>query len=409
MSRIALIDRPWLGYRSVMLATPLAAPPIERVRAVFADFLRRHPDAPLACRLDPARARWLPVPAAGRDAHVERIVRAVPDPSADLEAHIAAHGTGLRGVPFVAAVSPSSVMINGAHVLGDAVTLAQLLLALATADADGLAAIGDRARTLDPVRALARGVRAHGREWLAHVRHPATPPPAAAPLLAPPAATPAPAFAGTVLDKAALREITQWRNAHARGVSLTGVLTAMGYRALTAAGIAVYDGGFYALIDIRSQLPEAGAPRFGNLAKSLFLTAPLGDPAAVSGALASAMDTQRAVPAIVVASATSVRPHAPSDAPAAPLMLTFNSLPTLPGLADLPWTGTGKRFYGFGESVDAGGLTIFALRMRDHMQITASFDERSADPAAVRAALAALARPADLLEAMAPAASSRVA
>jgi hypothetical protein len=67
-------------------------------------------------------------------------------------------------------------------------------------------------------------------------------------------------------------------------------------------------------------------------------------------------------------------------------------------VADLPWSTAvgskegGRRFYGFGESVGPGSVTIFALRMRDHMEITASFDEGSASPDAVRAALDAIAR-----------------
>jgi hypothetical protein len=128
-----------------------------------------------------------------------------------------------------------------------------------------------------------------------------------------------------------------------------------------------------------------------------------GEPSAVARALASATESQRALPAIVAASATSLRPRPLSDAAITPLMLTFNSLPTLPGVADLPWIDTtARRFYGFGESSGAS-VTIFALRMRDHMQLTASFDERSADPATIRAGLAMMGRPAELLEAMAPA------
>jgi len=386
MTRIALIDRPWLGYRSVMLATPLTAAPIERVRAVFAEFLRRHPEAPLSCRVD--GTRWAPVDDV--EAHLDRVLRPAPDPD-DLEAHVAAHGAAPADLPFVATLSPTSVMINGAHVLGDAVTLAQLLLAVATADPDAFAAIGDRARTADALRALARGLPGHGRGWLDHARHPVAPP-AVRPV--PTVVPPAPAFAGTVLDQAALRAITKWRNANARGVSLTGVLASLAHRALTAHGIPVAGDGLYALVDIRGAVP---GPRFGNLAKALYLPARLDDPAAVSAALSAATDSRRAVPATVA----GLRPQAPpSDVVATPLVLTFNSLPTLPGVADLPWTvERGRRFYGFGESHDGAGVTLFALRMRDHMQLTASFDARSAEPAAVRAALADLAQPAEVLSA----------
>ncbi|MDT7576825.1 MAG: hypothetical protein QOH17_3158 [Pseudonocardiales bacterium] len=393
--RIALIDRPWLGYRSVMLATPLVAPPIERIRAVLAEFLVRHPTAPLACRIDAAERRWVPVPPVEHAAHLDRILRSAPDPEPDdLGGHVRAHrDAGIEDLPFVATVSPGSVMLNGAHVLGDAATLSRLLQALAGADADGLAAISDRARTVEPVRALARGLRAHGRDWFHHLRSPSTPPTPTQD--APPSAGPArPAFVGTVLDQNALRGLTRWRNANAKGVSLTSVLTTAAFRALTAHGVAVHGGGFYALIDIRAGLPDAGL-RFGNLAKSLYLSADLREPSAAAAALSSATQTQRALPAIVVASATSLlarRGRAPVPSAATPAMLTFNSLPSLPGVADLPWSSTtGRRFYGFGESVGPGSITIFALRMRDHMELTASFDESSATPAAVQAALDAIA------------------
>ncbi len=416
--RIALIDRPWLGYRSVMLATPLDAPPIERIRAVLAEFLDRHPTAPLACRIDANSARWVPVPSAERGAHLDRILRGAPDPASDdLDGHVRAHrGVGIEDLPFVVTVSPGSMMLNGAHVLGDAATLSRLLQALAGADADGLAAISDRARTVEPVRAFAKGLRAHGREWLEHMRTPAGPRPCAetvAPatvsahdaasspgpggLSQPSAGLARPTFVGTVLDQAALRDVTKWRNANARGVPLTCVLTSAAHRALAANGVAVRGDGFYALIDVRSQLPHGDGMRYGNLAKSLYLAADVRDPASVAAALTEATQTQRALPAIVMASATSLlaRPGS-APAPVGPLMLTFNSLPTLPGVADLPWSTTvgsregGRRFYGFGESVGPGSVTIFALRMRDHMEITASFDEGSASPDAVRAALDAI-------------------
>lgn len=393
--RIALIDRPWLGYRSVMLATPLNAPPIDAVRAVLADFLVRHPTAPLACRIDAAGARWVPVPPAERADHLDRILRGASDPAPDdLAGHIRAHSdVGIDDLPFVATVSPGSVMINGAHVLGDAATLSRLVAALAGADADGLAAISHRARTVEPVRALATGLRRHGRDWWQHLRNPAAPPPGAPHTPGSMQGRARPAFVGAVLDQAALREITRWRNAHAKGVSLTSVLTTAAFQALTAHGIAMHDRGFYALIDIRAGLPDAGM-LYGNLAKSLYLAADLREPSSVAAALTAATQTQRAVPAIVVASATSLlaRKTQASGQPA-PSMLTFNSLPSLPGVADLPWSSAeGRRFYGFGESVGPGSITVFALRMRDHMQLTASFDESSAAPEAVRAALDAIAR-----------------
>lgn len=50
----------------------------------------------------------------------------------------------------------------------------------------------------------------------------------------------------------------------------------------------------------------------------------------------------------------------------------------------------GRRFYGFGEPVGPGSVTIFALR--DHREITVSFDDGSVSPDAVQAALDTIAR-----------------
>jgi hypothetical protein len=397
--RVALLDRPWLSHHSVVLATPLVAPSAARIRELLAEFLLRHPEAPLACRVDAGSGRWLPVPAAGREAHLDRVLVTADDPG-DLAEHVTAHQASFAAdLPVVVVATPTSLMVRINHAAGDAVTLTQLLLALAQAGPGGLEALAHRAGTKAPVQGLLGELRAHHRDWTGYLRHRSAPP--AGTVTGPPAPL-RPSFAGTIVSNSALRDITRWRNTHAKGVSLTCVLTTLVHRALERSGVPMDGTGFYTLIDMRPLLPATPELRLGNLAKSLYLAADLTDPHSVGAALKEVQDTQRALPAAVIGAFTSAlsRPHQPPEAlpPVSPVTLTFNSMPGLPGIADLPWAeGANKRFYGFGPSLGPGGVTVFAIRLREHTELTATFDEASASRDVVRGALEMVADPAALL------------
>ncbi|WP_424187204.1 hypothetical protein ACOBQX_05075 [Actinokineospora sp. G85] len=395
---IAPLDRPWLGQSSVLLAAPVAAD-VDAVRAAFAEFLDRHPASPIARRLDPVRGRWLPVPRSQRAAHAARVVTEVADPDPDdLAGHVRAHLDHAPDLPVWVAVSPTSVLSSINHALGDASTFTRLALALSSADAAGLDALANRAGVGSALRALRAGLPAHRREWVDYLRNRTGPP---TPREVGDHQPARPGVAGTVLGRPALAQITKWRNANAKGVSITSVLTTLTHRALTAHGVPLHSGGAWALIDIRGLLGD-GEPQWGNLSKSLFLTADLTDPAAVEAAMKQARATGRALPATVVGAVTGAvrtpRPPSPYSAPTDEIVLTFNSMPTLSGLAELNWLDTGpKRFFGFGPSTDPAGITVFAVRTRDHMELTASFDEAAVSAQTVEKALAALAEPTGLL------------
>lgn len=391
--RFALIDRPWVGHYTVALATPLAVRPIDEMRAVLAEFMRRNPAAPISCRLDPSTYRWLPVPVAEHEAHLDRTFTAIDDPDpADLPGHILAHRAVVPELPVLAAVSPGSILVQICHAVGDAVTLAQLLFALVHADSRDLESLARRVGTAAPARALMGNLRSHHRDWAGYLRH-RSGPPQARPVG--PAATPRPSFVGVTLSNVVLRDLTRWRNAHARGVSLTCVLTAAVHQALTRSGVRMDDRGFYALIDMRTALPPRPEPYWGNMSKSLYLAADPTDPRSVENALRTARTTLRALPASVVGAVTSVltreRPPTTPQPPVEPVSLTFNSIPMLPGLSDLPWHDpVSQRFYAFGPSRGPGGISITALRLRGHMELTASFDEATVRPETLRHALDSL-------------------
>ncbi|MEC3980062.1 hypothetical protein [Amycolatopsis sp. H20-H5] len=402
--RIASIDRPWTVQKSLVLATPLAVKPVDEIRAVLTEHARRHPGSPITSRLDPASCRWLPVPLGEWEAHLDRMVVTAADPDpGDLDGHISAHVVVPADLPLVVVVSPTSMLAQTNHAVGDAITLTQLVVALSRADQAQLDAVEQRARTAEPVWALLRGLRPHHRDWAQYVRHRTAPP---TPSATGPAVTLRPSFAGSVLSNTALRDITRWRNANARGVSLTSVLTSLAHQAFLRRDMPVHDQGFYTLLDLRPLLPASTGPRWGNLSKSLYLTADLTDPRAVEVALKAARKTRRALPATVVAAATGAvsRPRPPdaTSPTTTPMVLTFNSIPTLPGLSELPWNETGqRRYYGFGPAVGSGGITVFAIRLREHMELTASFDETAVSADTVREALEAMSDPAVLLTGLA--------
>jgi hypothetical protein len=196
------------------------------------------------------------------------------------------------------------------------------------------------------------------------------------------------------IDNAALRGLTRWRNANARGVSPTAVYTSAVHLALREQGIPMAENGFYTLLDMRGLVRPDGQPVWGNLSKALYLTVDVADPRAVHEALEAARTTQRALPAALLGTLSSAlalpRPPA-AQAPVSPVRLTFNSMPTLPGLAELPWLTDTHRFFGFGPSLGPGDISVFAIRLRDHLELIDSFDEATAPATAVRAAVVAMA------------------
>jgi hypothetical protein len=401
--RVALIDRPWMGHWSILLASPLELKPFAEIRAVFAEFIRDNPDSPFASRIDVMSGRWLPVPAAEREAHVDRVLTAAADPDPDeLEQHVAAHlATAATDLPVQVMVSPSAIVILMCHAVGDAITLTGVARAFALAQPEAFAVLTDRVGTSALARAFVRGLRPHHRDWVSYLRHRDGPPATAS------TATPAPvrpAFVTTTLSNAVLRDLTRWRNANAHGVSMTSVLASLVHKAFQQRELLVHDHGLYTLIDIRPLLSPDSQPQWGNFSKSLYLTADLAVPSSIEAALREARTTDRALPATVVAAGSSAlnppRPPETSQRAVSPVILTFNSIPTLPGLSDLPWReDSDRRFYGFGLSMGPGGITVNAIRLRAHMELIVTFDEATASPATVRRALEAVQDPTPLLTA----------
>jgi len=203
------------------------------------------------------------------------------------------------------------------------------------------------------------------------------------------------AIVSVVLSNADLRLLSQWRNARAKGASITAVMASLMVRSLEEAGVAVDTSGFFTLVDLRRYLADQPVGRFlgGNLAKAVRLICDLRDPFAVDAALSDVVASGRTLAATVFGAGLSLLTPPAGAGPAlgAPLTLTYNSIPGLPGASGLPWVdGIPGRYVGAGFPVGGDGLSIVALRLREHMEMAASIAPGTVDPGLVRQLLAML-------------------
>jgi hypothetical protein len=252
-------------------------------------------------------------------------------------------------------------------------------------------------RLTSAARELMRDLPRHHRDWLAHAprltRRLRTPPATRS------AGPPRPAFTGTILSNEQVRAVTQWRNQHCPGTGITAVLTCATYRALASNGIEVDAHGYYAIFDLRQFLSDGSRFTCGNMVKGLHLTAELDDPSSIDEALRQANSSRRVIPAFVLGTPMRRR-HSPATggAQTSPLTLTFTVMPAFAGLSRVARVGTGdRRLYAFGTPTGPGGIAISMVRLREHMQVMASFDESTVSLTNVKSTLAALTDPCALL------------
>ena len=189
-----------------------------------------------------------------------------------------------------------------------------------------------------------------------------------------------------------LQPVSRWRNRHAKGMSITSVLTAATQRALLDAGLPMATDGFHSLVDLRRYRPESEQGFLaGNLAKSVRIDADPTDLRARSGMPPGRWSIgppgaqhrhrfpdrsldRRGHP-------TPSRPSRALEADHGPVAMTFrNSMPALPGLSELPWLPGRPASTSASDTRGPQSITVFAMRMREHMQVTAAFPESLIDP-----------------------------
>ncbi|MET3806424.1 glycosyltransferase involved in cell wall biosynthesis [Nakamurella sp. UYEF19] len=417
--RIGLLDSAWQGHWTAIAMAPVEVPSADELRERMLRYIQENPSAQFAGVISADNRRWVPVPADEREQYVRRIIVQGDDPDlACMTDHIDRHRPALDSRLPLVVLGKASIVLFHSHMFGDASSFSQLVLNLAIGDLDSVVTMEPRADMALAVKALLGQPRSSYRAWADIALRPfrgqaaETGPPA--PVAHVPSTPPSVAFAESVLSNGTLRELTRWRNTHFRGVSLTSILTASTYCALAREGIPMSGTGYYSLFDLRRYLPS-GAARFGNLAKSVHLEADMTDPRSIGDAMDAVIASARVIPATMIgALATALRRGSHRDATdsAGPVTLSFVSMPTLPGLAEVPWTGAGpKRYCGVGFPVGRLGMSVFAIRLRDHMEISATFDGSVVDPTAVRRAMNSLCDPEVLVQLSGPlpAAATRLA
>lgn len=383
---------------------PVEVPSVSRLRALFTELMAAEPRQPLVATIGGSRTRWTTVPPQDRAAHVAQMVTAGDDLTYDdVTGYIERHRPPLDStLPLTVVVGRDSIVLYSAHLLGDGNTLSRLALMIAQGDARGLAELRHRASFRDAVGVLTGEAGGHWRDWARRVvgdgpsgEGPTTTP-GAPDVVEPPASSvrvagaPDPRCADAVLTTTQISAISAWRNTNARGVSTTAVLASVIYRSLVEQGIPVRGTGMTTLLDLRRYLPVDRQSIYGNLAQNVYLDAALSDPAAIASALDDAIASARPVPGLVAdAAMTRLRPPRPDACETlGPINLSLSVMPGLPGLAGLPWLRErGRRYVGFAYPSGLRGLAIFAVRLRDRLELTASYDGRAIETAAVRSAL----------------------
>jgi hypothetical protein len=203
-----------------------------------------------------------------------------------------------------------------------------------------------------------------------------------------------------VVDNAAMRGLTNWRNRHWPGTATSSLITAAVYRALVHAGIDVDGSGYYGLIDLRRYLRPADRARPGNLAKSLFVPADPGDPRAVEATFRAMVDSGWALPSTLYGTALRlVVPGRPAtSAGPGPVSLSVSVMSHLPGVDAMPWTASvGRRYIGGALTTAGSSVNVFAIRLRSHMELVATSRTGSVPADRVAAAMRSLADPTQVL------------
>ncbi len=414
--RINLLDRPWAGHWTGVIVTPVRVPSLETVRQVWRRLTDAHPDAAMVGRMD--ERNWITVPEAERDAFVRSTVVPIEDPATEDADDCLARSLHLLAAdrPILIGVGERSLLLLVTHQLGDAATVTLLIKAVLEADAAALGALTRRATPADVIRATRTQAGAHGRQWWSMAwqriggarrgRRPSTAAPTG-PAATATGSTAAPTGRAATTEEtsvvsvrwstAELQSISRWRARHAKGMSITSVLTAATHRALTEAGLPMAADGFHTLVDLRRYLPESDrAFLAGNLAKSVRIDSDPADLRAVGDASREMVDSARPVLATLIGAVAGAVPRrsAPARTTAAgPVAMTFNSMPGLPGLSELPWLpGEARQYIGVGYPTVPGSITVFAMRMREHMQVTTAFPVSMIDPEVMRRALQSIPR-----------------
>jgi hypothetical protein len=386
----------------VLAIGPVHAPTVADLRRLFADLMDDQPGLPLVATIGGGGTFWRAVPPQDRAAHLERMVSAGDDQMLeDVAGYIQRYRPPLSStLPLSIVVGRESVVVYSTHLLGDGNTFSRMALMIAQADAAGLAELANRASFRTVSSMLASTATAHWREWARRVIGSDESDGAKGVPSRPQAVETSPSVqaegaadvrsAEAVLTRTQLKALSTWRNTNCRGVSVTAVLASVIYRSLVEQGVPMDGKGLTTLVDLRRYLPADRQSIYGNLAQNVYLEADLCDPAAIASAMGTVIDSARPVPALVAdaARARIRRPRRRPPETLGPVRLSLSVMPSLPGVAGLPWVrDAGRRYVGYAYPAGVRGISVFAVHHRDRIELMACFDGRAIQPTAVRSAL----------------------
>ena len=392
--RTSYLDRAWLDHWTVLALFPITPPDVSELRAKMAAFMHSDPTHTLCCTLDDDGRRWRPVAPQDRQRHLEDVIVSggqldPADPYGYLRRFRPAPDTT---APFKVVIGPDSASFYFAHVVGDAAVFSPFSVLMALGEVESLRQLQSDAGLRDAAKMLLKEFRPHWRDWRDYMRSgdglPATPAPDTTSL--PQAAAPDTEAVATLVSAEQFAALKAWRKAHCPDTSMTALMTSATYLALAEQGIPISRDGYYTLVDTRRHLPKDQALRPGNLAKSAYVAADLGDPGSVAASMKKLVDSARAVPALVSGALSAGRRNRVKSAESGggPITMTFNSMMRNPGIERIPWISPASgRYVGMSYPVGPTGMSIFASGIQDRVEFAASFDANTIDPRSVQAAL----------------------
>ncbi|WP_157488834.1 hypothetical protein [Pseudofrankia sp. DC12] len=402
-----------LHMRTVAYLGPIEAPSPDQVRGALGRLAGLCPGHRILWRVDRVAPRWVTVPAADLGRHCDSMVidmtdlSAVPTtadaPAVTPETIVARlYNWPVTELPFQIAVGTDFCALLVDHACIDGLSINEIWPELIRCAITGEqpVAIAKPSIRFPLVRALDNYFRRKPKRVLETLRLPAPAPPAET-------AQPGPLVPwhqefGVVsvrFGKDVLAEIRAWRLANAKGITRTMVLFAAARAALETSGLPPVRPGVNISVDMRKFLPQ-GAVLYGNFAPSIYVCPADGcDPAQLNAVIDEVMSVARPLATMALVASTAKRrfkrtaqPPTLAEATARPA-LSLIHCGRLKAFEKLPWTGSpADRRYLIGSTPgDPDGISIFISEIHGGVDVTATFNATTFDPAVVQGALEILA------------------
>jgi hypothetical protein len=402
-----------LHMRTVAYLGPIDAPSPDQVRGALRRLAELYPAHRILRRVDRAAPRWVTVPADELARHCDGLVIDMTDRSSVAAATDAAAVTPeeivarlynwpVTDLPFQIAVGADFCALLVDHASIDGLSINEIWpeLIRCAITGDYPVAIAKPSLRFPLMRALDNYYRRKPKRVLETVRVPHPAPPVEA--VEPGALVPWKQEFGVVsvrFGKDVLADIRTWRLANAKGITRTMVLFAAARAALETSSLPPLRPGVNISVDMRKFLPQ-NAVLHGNFAPSIYVCPADGcDPAQLNAVIDEVMSVARPLATMALVAATATRRYRrtaqpPTLAEATPRpALSLIHCGRLKAFEKLPWTGSpNDRRYLIGSTPgDPDGISVFISEIHGGVDVTATFNASTFDPAVVREALEILA------------------